>query len=392
MSCVDAKLRVLGWAIAAACGGSAIAGNAIAADVIATDVVATDVVATDVGADDVVVCRVGSGAGPLSSAAASVYLERRASDGTLVQTIALPTAVNGTNRRITLGGTNKGEGALAVSSDGKYLTVAGYDAAPGTSFVATTQTSAVNRIVARIDAAGSVDTTTRLNSAFDTFGIGGAVSVDGSAFWVSGNGTASLGGAWYLTLGTTGGTQILASPSNTRTLNIASGQLFGTTSTATYTAVFAVGTGLPTATGQSSSLLYGLPASQPYGFAFFDRTGTHGGLDTLYIADDRSIVSGGGIQKWTFDGSIWYLVTTFTDKLGTAGVRGLAAEARGANVVLYATTVEATGNKLVRVIDDGSASPATTVIATAAANTVYRGVALAWVAPAADVIFKDAFE
>jgi hypothetical protein len=195
-----------------------------------------------------------------------------------------------------------------------------------------------------------------------------------------------------LSLGTTGGTQILASPNNTRTLNIASGQLFGTTNTATYTAVFAVGTGLPTAAGQSPSLLYGLPASQPYGFAFFDRTGSHGGLDTLYIADDRSIVSGGGIQKWTFDGSIWYLVATFSDGLGAAGVRGLAAEAQGANVVLYATTVESTGNKLVRVIDDGSTSPTATVIATAAANTVYRGVALAWVAPAADVIFKDAFE
>jgi hypothetical protein len=309
-----------------------------------------------------------------------------------VQTIALPSAVDGSNRRLTLGGTAKGEGGLAVSSDGNYVTLAGYDAAPGTASVAATTTSAVNRVVARVDAGGTVDTTTRLNSAFSTASVGGAVTVDGSAFWVSGDGAAGLGGVWYLPHGTTGGKQILANPNDARTLNIASGQLFGSTNTAAITAVFAVGTGLPTAVGQPANLLYGLPMSQPYGFAFFDRTGSRGGLDTLYIADDRAISVGGGIQKWTFDGSIWYLVTTFTDGLGAAGVRGLAAEAQGADVVLYATTVEATGNKLVRVIDDGSTSPTATVIATAAANTVYRGVALAWVAPVADVIFKDAFE
>lgn len=362
----ELKWRLLAWAMAAACSGTATAA-------------------------DVVVCRVGSGAVPLSSAAASVYLERRSSDGALAQTIALPTAVSGSNRRLTLGGTNKGEGGLAVSSDGNYLTLAGYDAAPGTASIAASATATVNRIVARIDAAGGVDTTTRLNSAFNTAGVGGAASVDGSAFWVSGNGADGLGGVWYLSRATTGGTQILTGPNSVRTLNIAAGQLFGTTNTAAYTAVFSVGTGLPTASGQSAGLLYGLPVSQPYGFVFFDRNHSIGGLDTLYIAEDGSIGTG-GIQKWTFDGSTWFRSTTFTEGLGSAGVRGLAAEAQGANVVLYATTVEPTGNKLVRVVDDGGTSPTATVIATAAANTVYRGVALAWAAPVADVIFNDAFE
>ncbi len=367
MARVDAKLRVLGWAIAATCGGSAIAA-------------------------DVVVCRVGSGAATLSSSAASVWLEQHASDGTLVQTIAMPTAVSGSNRRLTLGGTIKGECGLAVSSDGNYVTLAGYDAAPGTASVSATESSAINRIVARVDAAGNVDTTTRLNSAFTASSVGGAVTVDGSTFWVSGSGTTGFGGVWYLPRATTGGTQVLADPNNARTLNIASGQLFGATNTATYTAVFAVGSGLPKTAGQSVELLYGLPVSQPYGFAFFDRTRSHSGLDTLYIADDRSIATGGGIQKWTFDGTAWFQVTTFDEGLGAAGVRGLAAEAQGANIVLYATTVEPTGTQLVRVVADGGSSPIATVIATAPDNTVYRGVALAWVAPVADVIFRDAFE
>ena len=368
----DVKCRMLAWMIAAACSGSAIAGDVITGDV--------------------VVCRVGSGAATLTAAAASVWLERHASDGTLVQTIALPIGVSGGNRRLTLGGTKKGEGGLAVSSDGNYLTLAGYDAAPGTASVAESDSSTVNRIVARVDAAGNVDTKTRLDGAFSTSSVGGAVTVDGSAFWVSGGGTGGVGGVWYVPQGTTGGTQILADPNNVRTVNIASGQLFATTSTAGTTSVFAIGTGLPTTASQSVFLLYGLPVLQPYGFAFFDRSQAIDGLDTLYVADDRTIATGGGIQKWTFDESVWHLATTFTDGLGVNGVRGLAAEAQGANIVLYATTVETTGNRLVRVVDDGSVSPAATTIAMAAANTVYRGVALAWVAPVADVVFKDGFE
>lgn len=49
----------------------------------------------------------------------------------------------------------------------------------------------------------------------------------------------------------------------------------------------------------------------------------------------------------------------------------------GANVTLVATTGEATQNKLVVAVDDGSAAPAVTTIATAAANTMFHGVALA---------------
>ena len=364
---VDVKRRVLAWAIAAACSGSAIAS-------------------------DVVVCRVGSGVATLTTAAAAVSLERHASDGLLVQTIALPTTVSGSNRRLTLGGTKKGECALVVSSDGNYLTLAGYDAAPGTASVSSSATAMVNRIVARVDAAGNVDTTTRLNSAFDMASVGGAVSVDGSGFWVSGDGASGLGGVWYLAHGATGGLQILANPNDVRTVNIASGRLFATTNTPTFTSIFSVGTGLPKTAGQSTNLLYGLPIWQPYGFAFFDRSRSVGGLDTLYVANESTIAAGGGIQKWKFDGSIWYLVTTFTDGLGTTGARGLVAEAQGANIVLYATTVEPSGNKLVRLVDDDNTPPTATVIATAAANTVYRSVALAWVAPAADVIFTDAFE
>ena len=94
-------------------------------------------------------------------------------------------------------------------------------------------------------------------------------------------------------------------------------------------------------------------------------------LITLYVADDRAF-PGGGIQKWTFDGTTWTQVNTFTNG-ATTGSRGLAGVVTGNNVTLVATT---TNSKLIVYVDDGSATPVGTVVATAALNTVYRGVAI----------------
>jgi hypothetical protein len=105
-----------------------------------------------------------------------------------------------------------------------------------------------------------------------------------------------------------------------------------------------------------------------------DRIPGVAGLDTLYVADDRSIASGGGIQKWTSNGSTWTLGSTFNVGI-TTGVRGLAGYLSGANVVLIATTTETT-NKIVAYVDDGSPLPVGSVLVTAGANTAFRGVAM----------------
>jgi len=96
----------------------------------------------------------------------------------------------------------------------------------------------------------------------------------------------------------------------------------------------------------------------------------------VYVADDRATASGGGIQKWTFSGGNWTLAATLNNGL-TAGVQGLTGSQNGlGQAVLYATT---TDNKLVSVVDDGTASPGSpfSTLATAAANTIFQGVAFA---------------
>jgi hypothetical protein len=125
-----------------------------------------------------------------------------------------------------------------------------------------------------------------------------------------------------------------------------------------------------------------LDGMSPYSFALFDRDSAVPGLDTLYVADDRTPASdggdGGGVQKWTSNGAKWSRVATFaTVNTGTTSVafRGLAGLVTGQAVTLVATTAEPSANRLVVIVDDGSAAPVGTVVATATANTAFRGVA-----------------
>jgi hypothetical protein len=329
----------------------------------------------------ITVARVGDGAAALSNASTAVFLETRTLTGTLVgQPLALPIAAAGNNQPITVSGTATSEGALSLSANGKYVLMAGYASAPGVGSVTGTTSSAVNRVVARIDAAGNIDTSTRFDAAFNGNNVRSAASSDGTIIWAAGNGNAGSGGIWTTTLGTTGGTQIVTAPANVRVVNLFSGQLYGSSSSGTFVNVFSIGSGLPTMAGQTATSLPGMPTASgpsPYGFALLDLDQAVPGPDTLYVADDRVPASGGGIQKWKLAGGTWTLATTFNNGLtaGVAAVRGLAALALGTDVILVATTGDSP-TKLVSFTDNGMANPAVTVLATAAANTALRGVAL----------------
>jgi hypothetical protein len=323
------------------------------------------------------VVRVGDGLAALTANAAPIFLEQRLITGALLvkasNPLALPVAVNGLNRPLTLGGTQTSEGNLSLSSNGSYLTIAGYDAVPGTANVASIASATVNRVIGRIDASGNVDTSTRLDSAFSGSNVRGATSNDGTSFWVTGNGNGGTGGLHYSMFGVTGSNQIMTLPNNTRFCQVQGGQLYATGGATPNLNVFSVGVGTPSSAGQTATGFNGMPGTvtSPYAFAIFDRNPNVPGDDTLYVADDRGF-PGGGVQKWTFDGTTWTLVNTFTNG-ATVGSRGLAAVVTGNNVTIVATT---TNSKVIVYVDDGSAVPPGTVIATAALNTVYRGVAI----------------
>src|SRR5262249_12333735 len=118
----------------------------------------------------VTVVRVGDGVAALTNNATPVFLETHKIDGTLVgSAIALPTVANGPNKPFAVSGTATSEGDLTRSANGHYVVIAGYALAVGASDagVASTASMTVNRVVARVDSSGAIDTTTALNNAYD---------------------------------------------------------------------------------------------------------------------------------------------------------------------------------------------------------------------------------
>ncbi|HET9255247.1 MAG TPA: DUF3616 domain-containing protein, partial [Pseudonocardiaceae bacterium] len=336
-------------------------------------------------AGDIVVTRVGDGSVFASGTAAPVFLDEYAPSGTLVQSVPLPAVTSGSNRRLTESISATSEGALALSQDGHYLTLAGYDAAPGTASVASSAAGTVNRVVARVDGAASVDTTTTISNAFSGNNVRGAVTDSGSNFWVAG---ATSGVQRVALGGTTSAAISTGTLVNLRTISITAGQLYASTSSGT-PGVYAVGSGVPATGGQALTLVTGTGAStSPYAFAALDRDPGVPGIDTLYIADDTNAV---GIRKYSFDGAAWTARGTFAPAnkavTGTVGTTGITGSVTGSAATLFGTT---TDGQVVKVVDsagfNATISASGTQLATAANNTAFRGVAfaptLATVAPA----------
>jgi len=259
---------------------------------------------------NIVVVRIGDGVASLTNASAPVFLDEYDLAGNLIQSIALPTSVVGLNYRLVLSGTGTSEGFMNLSPNGDYLTLAGYDANTGVTAIAGTSTTGgtpVLRVLGIVDIAGNVNTSTGVE-AFSGGNPRSVVTIDGTAFWATG----SVNGTRYMVAGgaPNSSVQLSTTPTNVRVVNIFNGQLYISSGSSPFTAISTVGTGIPTSTGQTATVLSGMPTagSSPYGYSISPAG------DVAYVADDRAIASGGGVQKWTFSGGTWTLAYTLKHK------------------------------------------------------------------------------
>jgi len=318
---------------------------------------------------NLVVSRIGDGTTALSSAANPVALvEYDTTPGSVpVSTLSLNSGAIG--NRLTMSGSATSEGALTLSDNGQYLTLAGYNATAGTLGIAGTASANVNRVAGRVDSLMNADLSTLYPANYSGNNIRSAVTADGSNIWTTGAG--GTGGLVYSDFG--GANQAQLNTLNTRVVNIFNGDLYVSSASGAFVGINIVSGGLPTSGSPTATLLPGTGVSgtgtpSPYDFWFSD-------ANTLYVADDRSLASGGGLQKWTFNAGLntWQLAYTLTGQL-TAGLRGLAGthDVTGAPI-LYAITADGTANDLVTVTDLGAASSFTT-LQTAGPNTIFRGV------------------
>ena len=304
------------------------------------------------------VLRVGNGVAPLGSGGDPVFLDEYTTNGILTNWVAIPT--NGPTALLI--GSATSEGAISRSANGNFIVMVGYNTNyPYSSSLANSASATVPRGIATIDFNGNYNFITNTRTAFSGNNVRSGVSDGSHNFWAVGavSGTVYMG---------------LASPpaivqsvlANSEVINIFNGNLCYSSQKSAPIGIYSFA-GLPvTANGSAALVLATGSSSTPYGFAISPEN------TVAYVADDRAVSAGGGIQKYTNNGA-WGLAYTFDTGAGsTVGTRGLAVSF-GQPAVIYATTADASANRLIAITDTNS-SAAVTVLATSANNEIFRGV------------------
>jgi autotransporter passenger strand-loop-strand repeat protein len=370
--------------------------------------------------------------------AAPIVLQEITTTGTVVSQLVLPQStytLNGVTEYAISGEyQSASEGLLSLAGNGQSLTIMGYgvtatafDASDAAMVYGTTalgQTTSLSsatvtpvaRVIADIGYNATIDTSTALYNIFNTNNPRSVVTINGTTFYVSGQGNGADGteGVFVAEDGASTATPIYDSKTDTRILEIANNQLYVSIDSKLNNGagVYDFGGTLPTSAtaptelpgiGASVVLTAGTANSvnaadigqsvnlSPEQYFFADP-------DTLYIADGGDPKEGGlgdgGLQKWSLVDGTWVLDYTLseglnqvpdTDTTGTTGLIGLTGTVEGANVILYATneTVAETDQTYLYGITDqlGATSLPTgesfTLLETAAPDTLIRGVAFA---------------
>ena len=350
------------------------------------------------------------------------HLGSGGTSATWVGSLVLPQTATGPNSAISGEYGSASEGFLQQSSNGQYLAIIGYgvnaatfNSAPAavygtsalgqtTSLTASQQTgtpvTTVPRVVALIGGNGSVDTTTALTGVFNTNNPRSAATVDGSSFYISGQGASKTDPTQGVFLAQRGATTATAIDTSTdaRAASIFNNTLYVSRdfnppngATQNFTNVSSLtgpGGSLPTS---SSGLVqtHIVPPPSP-----FSSGGNNGSINltaglangvnnsrvgsfvylspeqyffasstVLYVADsgqpkngnaDKAALGEGGLQKWILTNGSWTLAYDLVNGLnlvnndrvsstdptapGVTGLFGLTGELVGGQVELFATS------------------------------------------------------
>ncbi len=328
---------------------------------------------------NLVVVRVGDGSTVYTNGAAGrCFLDEYTTSGTLVQTVAMPVTTSGANRKFMVSSASTG-GLITLSLDNRYLLLPGYDVAELSQPLSSLTAAIAPRIVARINKNAVINTAT-VTGAYDGESVESAYSPNGTDIAVAGSSgnpiVTGTGGVRYVVYGGTSSLAVnLASLSNYQ-LNVFNSQLylsseFNNVSIGIFSGTFPV-TVAPTITN-----LPGLPTSNttPIGYFMADLDNTVVGVDVLYVCDRNGFggPTGNTITKYSLVAGNWVK----NNSIAVTNPLGLTGTVSGTTVTLYATS----RTNLYSLVDaSGYAANITaslTTLATAAANTNFKGLAFA---------------
>lgn len=411
-------------------------------------------------AGDLVVSVIGNtdGSKPTDNQASPIQLIELTKTGQVVGSMLLPQTASGANYAISGEYGSSSEGLLHLSADGHSLVIAGYGInaatfnAGGASVYGDARLAqttsvpggtvpAVARVIADINARSQVDTSTALFNAFDKNNPRSVATVNGTSFYVAGQGASKTDtatqGVFYVKDGTTSTapTQITGQ-SDFRSVTIQNGTVYASrdvnapagvqyteldrfataqpTGTSTPTALPGIGPSLNLSTASFNGVNNSRGAGNsaylsPQDYVFLTDPAT--GTQYVYIADTgnpkngnvgKAAVGVGGLQKyalingnWVFQYDIYSglpLVPNFSgttaSTTGTTGLIGLTGMTINGQAYFYATNStlgDLDQTYLFSVTDPlaqtnrgaATGSDVFTTIYTAAAGTNVRGVAFA---------------
>ncbi len=313
-------------------------------------------------AGNIVVYRIGG----TTSASSAAFLDEYTPQGSLVQTVALPTTTVGSNDALTDSGQATYSGEITETTNGADILVGGYDTTTGTTGVSGTATTTVPRVVGIVPTNGMTYDTSTSTTSFSATRFTSAASADGQNIYV-----ASGAGVGYVVADTQGTAAILTTAVANQVATVG-GNLYystpgGTVNGSTQAAgIYQLGTGLPTSGTQTATLI--AATTKPVAFAFAT-LGTGTAPDTLYVADNTSSL---GIEKFSLSNGTWSL----TGKIPIAGASGMTVSVTGGVATLYVTNTNGTSS-LSSIVDSsgqgGTLSATPTVIATASSGNVFKG-------------------
>ncbi len=315
---------------------------------------------------NLVVLKIGNGTDSLANWGNQVYVQEYTPTGTLVNTIAVPST--GTSP-FCISGSALSEGMLARTPDGKSVCFAGYKVAPPlVGGVANSLSSAVNRVVYKINYTGTISAVATTSVAFSANNIRAAVTDGTTNYWAVGGNS----GVFRMGATSTDTATVTLTSTNIKYIGIFNNQLYYTTSKGANDGLYKVGNGTPTSFGQTSTNMIPTGSgSSPCGFSF-NPTST-----ICYIADEREIAIGGGIQKWINNAGTWSLAYTLGSGPGLInGCKGIEIDWNATNPIIYAITADTINNRIIKIVDNGSNAIAT-ILATAANKIMFKGIAFA---------------
>jgi MYXO-CTERM domain-containing protein len=311
----------------------------------------------NITAGDILIYRVGTGSGTLSSVATAVFLDEYTPLGVLVQSIAMPTT-GGT--ALTATGNDGSDGILARSQDGSTIIFTGYRSDVGSASPSSADPATVNRVIGTVGNSGVANTSIGLTDVNGTIRSASGTSGSG-AFYAS-----ASGGLRYIASPSGSSTSTLIDSRNARQALVRGNNLYNS-STLSGNPAQVLGYGnLPTTLTTGSPIVALGLTTTLNGIALFDLSPSVAGDDTLYAVGNNRI------YKYTFNGTAWSANGTLT----ATGVQNITGAASGSTVSLFLTS----GTTLYSETDSSgygaNITGSLTTLAAAGSNKAFRGLTL----------------